>query len=203
MKRLSFTILTFFFTLVLAAQDGIRVKSTDTQPTIIDFAKAYIASMHDDEEEGECQCGNEAIGWIENALNNYQKGLPQVEGVTIIVDVRNGYICCESRYENSYIKTDMCYWNEADGKHKLFAYNTWCFQNDTPAGGQFDGIGFYRYNNATKTMEICETPGFTPEYLNTTYSLPRKGKDIIETKWDQNGKKTNKTLKWNGRRFVR
>ena len=52
-------------------------------------------------------------------------------------------------------------------------------------------------------MEICETPGFTAEYLNTTYSLPRKGKDIIETKWDQNGKKTNKTLKWNGRRFVR
>jgi len=36
---------------------------------------------------------------------------------------------------------------------------------------------------------------------NTTYSLPRVGKDIIINKWDKDGQKTQKTLKWNGHGF--
>ena len=33
------------------------------------------------------------------------------------------------------------------------------------------------------------------------YDLPRTGKDIIFNQWDKNGKKTQKTLKWNGHGF--
>ena len=97
----------------------------------------------------------------------------------------------------------MCYWNESDGKHKLFAYNQWFYENGKPVGGQYDGLTFFRYNNATKKMSWCEAPGFDVEFHNTTYTLPRTGKDIIKTKWDDNGGKRQTTLKWNGRRFSR
>lgn len=46
-----------------------------------------------------------------------------------------------------------------------------------------------------------EAPGFEVEYVNTTYSLPRTGKDITVTRWDKNGTKTQQTLKWNDGRF--
>ncbi|MBR5729570.1 MAG: hypothetical protein IKX61_05100 [Prevotella sp.] len=50
-------------------------------------------------------------------------------------------------------------------------------------------------------MRYYEYPGFRVDYDHATYSLPRTGKDIIVNKWDKNGKKTQKTLKWNGRKF--
>ena len=95
----------------------------------------------------------------------------------------------------------MCFWNEADGKHKLFADSRWGFENGKPILGQYDGLSFYRYANATKKMTRCNTPGFDVEYLDKSYALPRTGKDIIVSQWDKNGKKTEKTLKWNGSRF--
>jgi hypothetical protein len=42
---------------------------------------------------------------------------------------------------------------------------------------------------------------FDVEYLDKSYALPRTGKDITVTQWDKNGKKTQKTLKWNGSGF--
>ena len=34
-----------------------------------------------------------------------------------------------------------------------------------------------------------------------SYALPRTGKDIIVTTWHEDGKKTQKTLKWTGSGF--
>ena len=79
--------------------------------------------------------------------------------------------------------------------------NRWSFENGKPTMGQFDVLNFYRYDNATKKMSWCETPGFDVEYLNKSYALPRTGKDITVTTWEDNGKQTRKTLKWNGRGF--
>ena len=95
----------------------------------------------------------------------------------------------------------MCFWNEADKKHKLFAYSNWSYFNGHPELGQFDALAFYRYDNATKTMEYTLTPGFDVIYENgVTYSLPRVGKDIKVNKWD-GGMKNQTTLKWNGHGF--
>ena len=77
----------------------------------------------------------------------------------------------------------------------------WSFENGKAVLGQYDGLSFYRYDNATKKMSRCNTPGFDVEYLNKSYALPRTGKDITVTTWDKNGKKTQKTLKWNGHGF--
>ena len=43
-------------------------------------------------------------------------------------------------------------------------------------------------------MSRCNTPGFDVEYLNKSYALPRTGKDITVTTWEDNGKKTQKML---------
>jgi hypothetical protein len=64
-----------------------------------------------------------------------------------------------------------------------------------------------RYNNATKTMMYHSDEGVQAAYdsrspnVECSFDLPRSGKDIIVTLWDENGKKTQKTLKWNGHGF--
>jgi hypothetical protein len=99
----------------------------------------------------------------------------------------------------------MCYWNEADGKHKLFAYNVASFINGRCEAGQYDGLDFYRYDNAKKKMTFCEdrrgTEAVYKYDVRQSYTLPRKGKDITVTLWYDSGKKV-KTLKWNGKRFT-
>ena len=199
MKRISLAIIFACCTLALAAQDAIRVNYQGARPTISDFAWAYLFSDEDDEDE----CDAEAFAGVKQALERHREGLPQEEGVTFTVDEKNGYILYEDRQEESdyMVRTEMCYWNEADGKHKLFAYSTWLFNNGKPGLGQYDGLTFYRYNNATKKMTMYDVPGVEVEYSNITYTLPRVGKDIIVTKWDDNGRKKQTTLKWNGRRF--
>jgi hypothetical protein len=104
------------------------------------------------------------------------------------------------------LKIEMCYWNEADGKHKLVAYNVACFTNDVYSPGQFDGIALYRYNNATKTMIGTEDDkgieaAYEDAHVMHSLALPRTGKDITVTYWYDSGKK-QKTLKWNGHRFA-
>ena len=69
------------------------------------------------------------------------------------------------------------------------------------APGQYDCLDFYRYDNATRKMSAYDA-GFEVDYFNTSYSLPRTGKDITVTQWSENGReKWQKTLKWDGNRF--
>ena len=184
-------------TLALAAQDAIRVNYKGAKPNIVDFAWAYISDMTSDPDE----CDQEAFNGVKAALKNYRSGLPQDDDVTFTVDQKNGYICYEWVYENTKVITEMCYWNEADGKHKLFAYSTWYYNNGKPGMGQYDGLIFYRYDNATKKMKMIDAPGFDVEYSNINYTLPRYGKDIIVNKWSDSGRKSQRTLKWTGRGF--
>jgi hypothetical protein len=101
----------------------------------------------------------------------------------------------------------MCYWNEADGKHKLFAYNHGFYRDGQYYPGQYDGLTFMRYDNATKTMRYHSDAGVQAVYeskapnVECSFALPRSGKDIMVTLWSENGKKTQKTLKWNGHGF--
>ena len=57
------------------------------------------------------------------------------------------------------------------------------------------------------TLAVAAQEGFRVDYQGTrptikdfvkAYALPRTGKDIIVTTWHEDGKKTQKTLKWNG-----
>ena len=184
------------------AQDGIRVNYKGSSPSINDFVSALVSSRDDAEEE---DCADEAFNAVCYVWDRHQKGIPLEDNETLTIDEKNGYVLYESRSEYESIeylfRVEMCFWNEKDGKHKLFAYSVWCFTDGKPALGQFDGITFYRYDIATKKMTMCDTPGFDVKYFDTSYALPRTGKDIIVTTWNENGNKEERTLKWNGHQF--
>ena len=202
MKRLSLAIVFVCWMLAMAAQEeGFLVNYQGAKPTIKDFALAYITSLlnpEDEEPEGEWLHMYESI---QKAIVCQDKGQPLEEEETLTIDQKNGFLVYEQKHDDYLTRIEMCYWNEADGKHKLFADNSWSFEKGKLSLGQYDHLSFYRYDNATKKMARCNTPGFDVEYLNKSYALPRTGKNITVTTWEDNGKKTEKPLKWNGHGF--
>ena len=196
MKRKTLAIIFAFCALAMVAQNGIKVNYKGAKPTITDFAWAYLSAMDDDDD-----CGMEAINAFREAFIKHRKGLPQNKGEKFIIDEKNGFIVYETINNDIVIRMEMCYWNEADGKHKLFAFNNMnTLEKGKPIFTELSDITFYRYNNATKMMTSCDPPGFDVNY-SCNYLLPRNGKNIIVTKWNDNGTKTQKVLKWNGRKF--
>ena len=203
MKRISLAVMLALCSLTMAAQDVISVNYKGARPTISDFAWALLSNYVWDEEEDVL---DESKNAAKNAWTQYRKGLPLDEGDKITIDQKNGYAAYEFRDGKDLLKVEMCYWNEADQKHKLFAYNVRGYTDGKYSPGQFDGLTFYRYDNATKKMTLCEAPGFEVTFVTddeawVCYDLPRSGKDIIYTEWKDNVKRKQKTLKWNGRRF--
>ena len=204
MKKIILSIVLVCCTLSLAAQETIRVNYKGAKPTISDFATAFLYAYEWNENSDDVL--DEARNAMKNVWLDHLKGEKLSQNEKLTVDQKNGYICYESQGDGYLSRTEMCYWNEADGKHKLFAYNVRLFSNGTCIAGQFDGLTFYRYNNATKKMTECAPPGFdeiygTDDGARVSYALPRTGKDIIYTEWTDKGKRKQKTLKWNGRKF--
>jgi hypothetical protein len=203
MKKLVLAIVFAFCTLAVSAQDAIQVNYTGAKPTISDFAWAFLSVDNgEDELEGE---SDESFNAIKQAWIRHRNGTPQDEHETLTIDDKNGFVLYEWKYEENMLRIEMCYWNESDQKHKMFAYNVSCFQNDKYSPGQFDGLVFCRYDNAKRELTYCEAPGFEVEYGTddgawVSYDLPRSGKDITVNYWRAN-KKTQKTLKWNGHGF--
>ena len=203
MKNLVLAIIFACCTLTLAAQDAIQVNYQGAKPTISDFASALLSNDNgEDELEGEA---DESFNAVKHAWNRHLEGVRQEEGVTLTIDEKNGFVLYESRMDENLLRIEMCYWNESDQKHKMIAFNVSCFQDDMYSPGQFDGLIFYRYDNAKRELTYCEAPGFEVEYGTdngawVSYDLPRSGKDITVNYW-LDGKKTQKTLKWDGHGF--
>ncbi len=182
-------------TLALIAQDGIKVYYQGNGPTISDFARAFFEDYNEDE------CGDKPANAVRDAMSRQRQGLPLDDGETLIIDEKNGYIFFERDDESTNHRMEMCYWNEKGGKYKLFAFNnTSLVANGKLIVTETSGLMFYRYNNATKTMTYCKSPGFEVDY-GCSYTLPQIGKDIIVTEWDETGPAIDKPLKWNGRGF--
>ena len=199
MKRLSLAILLLCCSLALA-QD-IRVNYQGKSPSISDFAWALLSSTANDDEE---DCSDESMNALKQAWIQNRNGKPQESGTTLTIDQKNGYAVYESKDGEHLLRIEMCYWNEADKKHNLFAYNIVSFKNGKYEPGQFDGLSFYRYDNASKKMTLTADVGFERIYGTDggwiSYELPRSGKDITMNTWYEKEKKQN-TLKWDGRRF--
>ena len=205
MKKLFIAMIFACCTLTAAAQE-FSVKSKGAQPVIDDFINALTAPFYG--EDGE---EDESMNFLRAAWQRFCNDEAQPEGITFTLDRKNGYACCEYREVEEGVefvsKAEMCYWNETDKKHKLFAYNRVCFENGRYAPGQYDGLTFYRYDNAKKTMRIVSDPGVdtainaSAPSVMSSFQLPRSGKDIILTRWLENGQKRTLTLKWNGHGF--
>lgn len=202
MNRILLALIMAFCTISLAAQDDcIKVKFQSSAPAITDFVAALVA----DSESGEDNCDGESMAAFANAWKLHQQGKALPDGVKMIVDKKAGYVRFEERSEKDVLRIEMCYWNESDQKHKLFACGTHFFHNGVYSPGQFDGLTFYRYTNSTRKMTITGDVGYEFTCLSTdnawiSYELPQKGKDIIATTWHTKGPE-HTTLKWTGRGF--
>ena len=158
MKRIILSTILVCCTLSLAAQETIRVNYKGAKPTISDFATAFLSAYDWNEESDDVL--DEARNAMKQVWLAHLKGEKLSKEDKLTVDQKNGYICYEYQGDGYLSRKEMCYWNESDGKHKLFAYNVRCFFNGTYSPGQFDGLTFYRYDNATKKMTECAPPGF-------------------------------------------
>ena len=198
MKKLVAILFLLALTMTVSAQEGIKVGFLGAAPDIMDFAWAW-ATANDDDPESE---PDESSNALRQSLECYRTGEAQPEGFTITVDRKAGYILVQSKHDGYASKWEMCYWNMDDKKHKLFAMCVELSENGKRMNpGQYDGLTFYRYNNATKQMKPAEM-GIDVQYFNISYALPRVGKDIIVTHWSENGREKWQTaLKWNGHGF--
>ena len=89
----------------------------------------------------------------------------------------------------------------------LVAVSNNFFENGRPVAGQFTGITFYIYDNATHKMKVAygQDLGFeidAPEMSHSTlYALPRQGKTIVCTFYTSVNRK-EKRMTWNGSKFI-
>ena len=111
--------------------------------TIIDFVNEFVANPED-----------EFTGSVAQAWSKYLSHQPQDEGVQVEVDVKNGFMTysyCDPEEPGNGLTMEMCYWNCADGKHKLVATSLWSTTEGRVTYGQFDGLTFRLYDTATGT----------------------------------------------------
>lgn len=182
--------------------DDITVKSSGAQPNIKDFVTALL-SQEDETDE--------SLNGLRKAWDFYKNGMKQMPGDDLIVDVQNGYVGYESTDTddgNTYRQViECCYWNYADKKHKLVAISNDLYRNGKAIDGQYTGITFYKYDNATRKMKVVygsevglgfEAPDGTEA---TSHVLPRQGKTIVFSYYTPSGKRDLR-LTWNGSRFI-
>ena len=169
------------------------VKFQGKQPAITDFTNAFLNLKKEEHFYDKAY-----KDW-----NNYLQKKPLSKNASIIVDVKNGYMKYNIINPKDTIFMEMCFWNCADGKHKLVAANTvWVMDNDY---GWDDYIGtyFYLYDNKHRTMRML-----LPEDIGALYDgdglsvffLPRKGKNI-RVSAAGGGERWNEVLIWDGFKF--
>ena len=175
----------------------IMVRFKGAQPNVKDFVTALLAPDETDESRN----------GLRQAWNFYKNGMKQMPGDDLIVDVQNGYVGYVSEDETNRQVIECCYWNYGDKRHKLLAITNDLTMNGKPVVGQFTGITFYKYDNATRQMNVVygdevglalDTPDGTEV---VTHALPRQGKTIVFTYHTSSGKKIEKRLTWNGTKF--
>ena len=178
----------------------IPVSFKGAQPNVKDFVDALLSRNTE-----------ESMNGLREAWGFYKNGMKQMPGDDLIVDVQNGYV--------GYVSVDSdedgdrreviecCFWNYADKKHKLVAITNDFYQNGKAIEGQYTGITFYKYDNASHTMKVipADDLGVTlntpPGTTVTVHALPRQGKTTVFTYYIPLGK-IEKRLTWNGSHFT-
>ncbi len=205
MKQTFLSILLACFALAAAAQESVRVNYQGAKPTISDFAEAFFSfALPDDDEE---EMIDESANAMKQAWYRKKKGLSLEGNESLTIDQKNGYVKYTSGVDGDKLVIEMCYWNESDGKHKLFAYNVKSFRIGKYEPGQYDGITLFRYDNATKRMTVNPDVGISPAAYDWSegyvyFDLPQIGKDLTVSGIQRSsGRTLKRTMKWNGRRF--
>lgn len=182
-------------------QGEILINYKGTAPNIKDFVTALLSRSELDE----------SLNGLKQAWRFYKNGMKQMPGDDLIVDVRNGYVGYESVEDDvpgvCRQVIECCLWNYADKKQKLVAISNDSYLDGKPVVGQYTGLEFYLYDNATHTMNWISAQDLSAEIdvpageTVVTHALPRTGKTMIYTIHTASGK-IPKRLTWNGSRFI-
>ena len=178
----------------------IPVSFRGAQPNIKDFVAALLARNT-----------GESMNGLREAWKFYKNGMKQMPGDDLIVDVQNGYVGYESVDSDEDGDTrqviECCFWNYADKKHKLVAVSNDDYMNGKPFVGQYTGLEFFIYDNASRTMKVAYAQDLGAEIdvpdgeTVVSHALPRTGKTMIYTIHTAMGK-IQKRLTWNGSKFI-
>ena len=175
--------------------ERIAVKYNGNRPTISDFTTAFL--NHSKEKT--------VYDMVYSEWQRYLQKKPLSKNASIVVDTKNGYMRYEidRQEENDTIVMEMCFWNCADGKHRMVAANTiWMLNGDY--GWDYNiGCYFYLYDISKKEMR-----NILPEDIGALYDgdglsvffLPRKGKNI-RVSAAGGGDRWNEVLEWDGYQF--
>lgn len=108
---------------------------------------------------------DELFGPMSEAWDQYQRHQPLDKGTSVFLDEKSGYfrydVDLDKKYEEdeptgSTLFVEMCVWNCADGKHKIFADYVGGTEHGKPHDGwQYDGYTFYLYDKATHKIYVC------------------------------------------------
>ena len=189
-------------------------------PKIGDFINAFL----------EIDETSEIKGFLVDCWNHYLRHEPQDPCCQFLIDEKNGYLRCsydsklcedsiDDRVEYFY---EICYWNCADGKHKVIAHNFVDQLDGKYYLGQYDGIWFYIYDNdshklydvnnedmGAEVLPVIDESDFETGEQMTLYDetvvvhrLPQQGKDIDVEIYSGNRKSVCR-LVWDGMRFHR
>ena len=130
-----------------------QMKLKGKAPGIGDFATHFFES----------DAMPEIWGLAYDAWKHYQKHEPQTKGTSFVYDAKNGYLRFDVNYREAYgddIENEevscieMCYWNCADRKHKLFAINCKSMTDGRYYEAQYEGLVFQIYDNATRKLYV-------------------------------------------------
>lgn len=174
----------------------IAVKYQGNHPTITDFTTAYLNFKQEENY----------FDKVHKEWNRYLQKKALSPHVSIIVDVKNGYVRFDiiNPEENDTTFMEMCFWNCADGKHKLVAANVVMPFNGDYGWAEYVGTSFFVYDNKTRQMRNVLAEDIGALYDGdgqTAFFLPRKGKNIRVSAAGA-GERWNEVLVWDGYRFT-
>ena len=177
---------------------SINVNFKGANPNIKDFVNAFLSV-----EEI-----TESLAGMKDSWDLFLNGMKQIPGDEMTVDTQNGYMDYSSELtETMRLIIECCYWNYADKKHKLVALANNLYEDGKAIEGQYTGIQFYVYDNASHKMTPVSSSDLGLSFDNppstkaVSYTLPRQGKTILYTFHIPVGK-IEKRLTWNGSKFV-
>lgn len=116
-------------------------------PSIVDF----VTCLQDPEEHPEF------FGDFYDAWQRHLRGRSPGPHERLTVDRRHGYVFYECRYPDDEHDErgcmEYCFWNCADGKHKIVAQSVYFLYDGEASPGQYDGVQFFLYDNDTHVMK--------------------------------------------------
>ena len=102
--------------------------------------------------------------------------------------------------------TEICCWDNSDGRHKTLVDIHRDYTNGEIAAGQYSGLSIYVYDAATRRMEMTghDYLGIEPPEINglDVYTVSPKDKTVTVSVNNPDEGSESRTYRWDGGKFI-